>query len=513
MASAVRPYIARMKKYHPMMLAAALLAGCTVGPDFEKPATPDAGRYTAEPVSLAQTPAHIAGGGTQTLVSGKDIPGEWWRLFRSPPLDALIARALRANPNLKAAQAALVMARENTLAQYGAYYPSVSAGFAASRQKTSGQLQPTPNSGALVYNLYTPQVSVSYAPDVFGLNARSVESLTAQEEQARFALIATNITLSANVVAAAIQEASLREQIAATHRMIDINTDMLRMLRNQFAKGSVTRLDVSAQEAQLAQISATLPPLVAQLAQQRNLLAVLAGGLPGEGLSEKFTLADLTLPQQLPLSLPSRLVEQRPDIRQAESNLHAASAQIGVAMANRLPNLTLTADAGNMALAFGQLFSGSSGFWSLGAGVTQPIFDGGSLLHREDAARAGYTQAAEQYKSTVLTAFQNVADTLNALEQDANTLNAAIAAKDAAADTLTLTKRKLQSGAANYLAVLSAEQTYQQASIGLIQAQAGRLADTAALFQALGGGWWHQADMAAADCRDDHDQQDAPCGF
>jgi len=388
------------------------------------------------------------------------------------------------------------MARENVLAQNGTYYPGINAGFSASRQKTSGQISPTPNSGALYYDLYTPQVSVSYTPDVFGLNRRTVESLKAQEEQARFAWIATDITLSANVVAAAIQEASLRAQIDATRQIITINTNMLDILRNQLGQGYASRLAVAAQESQMAQLAATLPPLLSQLAQQRDLLAVLSGGFPGEDLPEKFELSSLQLPQELPLSLPSQLVEQRPDVRQAEENLHAASAQIGIAAANRLPNITLTGDAGTMALEFSQIFAGGAGFWTLAGSVTQPIFQGGTLLHRERAAKAAYIQAAEQYRSTVQTAFQNVADTLNALEQDADALKADVAAKDAAEVTFNLTRLQWQNGYANYQALLSAEQAYDQVAISLIQARANRYADTTALFLALGGGWWNRADLS-----------------
>ena len=240
----------------------------------------------------------------------------------------------------------------------------------------------------MYFDLYTPQVSVSYVPDVFGLNRRTVESLKAQAEQARFALAATHITLSANVAAAAIQEASLREQIAATHQLIAINTNMLQILRNQFAKGYVSRLDVAAQESQLAQVAATLPPLLKQLAQQRDLLAALSGGFPSQGLAEEFELSSLQLPQELPLSLPSQLVAQRPDVRQAEENLHAASAQIGIAVANRLPSITLTADAGTMALEAGQMFAGGDGLLDLGRGCDATHFPGRRLA-AQGARRQG----------------------------------------------------------------------------------------------------------------------------
>jgi len=478
-----------------LTLAAALLAGCAVGPDFEKPAAPEVSGYTPSPPTTTSVTPNIGGGEAQQFLSGKDIPAEWWTLFHSQPLNDLIERSLKANPDIKAAQAALTVARENVRVQKGAYYPSVAAGFSASRQKTSNELAPIPNSNEFNYSLYTPQVSVSYAPDVFGLNRRTVESLAAQAEQARFALAATHIALSANVAAAAIQEASLRGQIGATHELIAINTDMLRILRNQFTKGYANRLDVAAQESQLAQVTATLPPLMKQLAQQRDLLAALSGGFPSQEPAEKFELSSLQLPQELPISLPSQLVAQRPDVRQAEENLHSASAQIGIAVANRLPNFMLSADVGAMALTAGDLLTRSAEFWTVGAGVTQPVFQGGALLHKERAARAAYLQAAEQYRSVVLTAFENVADTLIALQQDADALKAAAAAEGAATVTLDLAKKQWQSGYANYLALLSAEQAYQQALISFVQAQANRYADTAALFLALGGGWWNRADL------------------
>jgi NodT family efflux transporter outer membrane factor (OMF) lipoprotein len=480
-----------------LVLAASLsfLEACAVGPEFKKPTAPANAGYTTAPLATTSSTPSVVGGEAQRFAESQDIPGEWWTLFHSKPLNDLIERSLKANSDIKAAQAALLVARENTQAQRGFYYPSVSAGFSGTHAKSSSNLSPVTSTSALNYSLYTPQVSVSFVPDVFGLNRRTVESLKAQEEQARFALAATHITLSSNVAATAILEASLRGQIDATNDLIKINKDMLEILRKQFEKGYVSRLDVAAQEAQLAQVVATLPPLLKQLAQERDLLAVLSGGFPNQDLPERFELANLQLPQDLPLSLPSQLVGQRPDVRQAEENLHAASALIGVARANRLPNIAITADAGSMATIFSKIFTSGTGFWDIGAGVTQPVFEGGTLLHRERAARAAYTEAAEQYRSTVLTAFQNVADTLNALQQDADALKTAAAAKDATAVTLELTQKQYQTGYVNYLGLLNAEQSYQQALIGLVQAQANRYADTAALFQALGGGWWNRPDL------------------
>jgi NodT family efflux transporter outer membrane factor (OMF) lipoprotein len=487
-------------KPHMLRPSAALtllaMAACAVGPNFKRPAAPDVTDYTPNPVATTAASPNLPGGEAQHFAKGVDISADWWTLFHSKTLNELIELSLTNNHDLKAAQAALSVARENVLAQRGVFYPSVTASFSASRQRQSGEIAPTPNSNQFLYNLFTPQVSVSYVPDVFGLNRRTVESLTAQEQEVRFQMIATYTTLTANVVVTAIQEASLQMQIDATNQLIDSNSNTVKILRYQFEKGYASRLDVAAQESQLAQVAATLPPLVKQLAQLQDLLAVLTGRFPSQVPAEKFELASLQLPEDLPVSLPSALVEQRPDVLQAEANLHDASAKIGIAIANRLPNIALTANAGSTALAMNQLFTEGTGFWGLGAAATAPIFQGGTLLHQERAAKAAYTQAAEQYRSTVLTAFQNVADTLTALEQDAEAVRAAAAAADAAKVTLDLAQRQWKDGYIGYLALLSAEQADQQSRIVLVQARAGRYADTAALFQALGGGWWHRTDLA-----------------
>jgi NodT family efflux transporter outer membrane factor (OMF) lipoprotein len=477
-------------------LSLLLIAGCAVGPNFKKPAAPEVSDYTTSPLPTTAAVADLPGGEAQRFAQGADITADWWTLFHSQPLNDLIARSLASNPDLKAAHAALTVARENVLAQRGAYYPSVAASVSASRQRQSGQIAPTLSSNALLYNLFTPQVSVSYVADVFGLNRRTVESLEAQQQEVRYQMIATYTTLTANVVVTAIQEGAVRAQIDATHRLIDSSTQLDQILKYQLAKGYASGLDVAAQESQLAQVAATLPPLVKQLGQLQDLLADLTGQYPSRAPAEKFELSSLHLPEEIPVSLPSALVAQRPDVLQAEENLHDASAKIGISIANRLPNITLTANAGSSASAIDQLFTSGTGFWGVGADLTAPIFQGGTLMHQERAAKAAYTQAAEQYRSTVLTAFQNVADTLTALVQDAEALKAASAAADAAKVTLDLAQRQLQSGYASYLSLLNAEQTNQQAQINLIQAQANRFADTAALFQALGGGWWHRADLS-----------------
>jgi NodT family efflux transporter outer membrane factor (OMF) lipoprotein len=269
------------------------------------------------------------------------------------------------------------------------------------------------------------------------------------------------------------------------------------LLQRQYDLGQIASWDVAAQEAALAQVQATLPPLEKQLAQQRDLLTRLAGRFPSELLVEEFELSSLQLPQELPVSLPSKLVAQRPDVQSAEEQLHAASAEIGVSVANRLPNITLSADAGSSATAISQLFTSGTGFWALAANLTQPIFQGGTLLHRQRVAEAAYDQAAAQYRSVVLTAFQNVADTLHAIQSDANALKASVAAERAAAKSLAIARSQLELGQISYLVLLNAELTYQQAMINLVQALSNRYADTAALFQALGGGWWNRSDVTA----------------
>ncbi|MDE2257584.1 MAG: efflux transporter outer membrane subunit [Xanthomonadaceae bacterium] len=486
-------------------IAALLLTGCAVGPDFRKPVAPDVQAYDSGTLPARTATAPVAGGSTQRFQEGADIPGDWWTLFHSSPLNALIVNALKNNPDLAAARAALTAAHENALAQRGEYYPSVSAEFSTSRNKQSTLLAPAPNFPAVpqefLYSLFTPQLNISYVPDVFGLNRRSVESLQAQARAARFQLIAAHIALSANVVTAVVGAASLREQVKATEQLVDIEAQSVKLLQYQYDKGYASRLDLAAQESQLAQTQAGLPPLRKQLEQQQHLISVLAGEFPAQEQTD-VDLASLSLPQDLPLSLPSQLVERRPDVRQARANWHAASAQVGVAIASRLPQITLSANAGSTALEIGNVFKSGTGFWGVGLDLAAPIFEGGKLLHAERAAKAQLVQAAAQYRSTVLTAFQNVADTLSALDEDAHALQAAAAAADAAKVTLDLSQRQWQAGYASYLSLLNAEQAWQQARIALIQAQANRYADTAALYLALGGGWWHRTDLPGKDHED-----------
>jgi NodT family efflux transporter outer membrane factor (OMF) lipoprotein len=467
--------------------AALTLCAC-VGPNFHRPAPPLAPRFTVEPLPPNTASAAGPGGVAQTFLAGADVPKNWWTLLGSAELDALVATALRANPDVQSAQAALRQALENTAAQRGSYFPTVQGAFDASRNRNAtGVLAPDLASGTALYNLFTPQVTVSFVPDIFGANRRQVESLAAEAEAARFQLDATYLTLTANVVTSAIQQAGFQAQIAATKRVIALERESLAVLGRELTLGAIAEVEVYAQEAALAQLEATLPPLLRQQQQTQDQLAVLTGRLPADFTPVNLQLDQLVLPVDLPLGVPSELVERRPDVRAAEAQLHFATAQVGVAIANLLPQFTITGNVGSAATAMGDLFKPGTGFWSIGANATQTLFAGGTLLHRKRAADAALDQAGAAYKSAVLTAFQNVADALHALAADAQALEAASRAEIAAQKSLEVARQQLKIGAVSYLAQLYAEQSYQQALITVIQSRANRFADTAALFQALGG--------------------------
>jgi NodT family efflux transporter outer membrane factor (OMF) lipoprotein len=473
-------------KYALPYCAALSLCAC-VGPNFHRPAPPQPARFTVAPLADT-TSAAGPGEQKQRFLLDQAVPRNWWLLFGSPELNGLVSQALHANPDVQSAQAALRQALENTAAQRGSYFPAAQAEFDASRNRNAtGVLAPDLASGTALYNLFTPQVSVSFVPDIFGANRRQVESLTAQAEAARFQLDATYLTLTANVVTSAIQEAGFRAQIAATMRVIALESESLAVLRRELDLGAIAEVDVYAQEAALAQLEATLPPLQRQLRQMEDQLAVLTGRLPADFTPPDLQLDQLAQPVDLPLGVPSELVERRPDVRAAEAQLHSATAQVGVAIANLLPQFTITGNVGSAATAMSDLFKPGTGFWSIGANATQTLFAGGTLLHRKRAADAALDQAGAAYKSAVLTAFQNVADALHALAADADALEAAGRAQSAAQKSLEVVKHQLALGAVSYLALLNAEQAYQQALITVIQSRANRFADTAALFQALGG--------------------------
>jgi NodT family efflux transporter outer membrane factor (OMF) lipoprotein len=480
-----------------IVLALAVIAGgCAVGPDFHRPAAPGVATYTAQPLAEKTASADVVGGAEQILEPGRDIPAQWWKLFHSPQINQLIAEAIAKNPNLQAAQAALRVAAENVGAQQGYLYPSITAGVAGARTRQLAYSKGQPNGLGSPYNLFNASVSVTYTLDVFGGIRRQIEAYRAQEDYQRFQLEATYLALTANVVTAAVQEASLCGQVAATLELIKDQRDQLTIVRNEFKLGGASQADVLAQETLVAQTEATLPPLRKQLEIERDLLRLLTGHPPSDDVGEDFDLANIHLPEKLPVSLPSSLVEQRPDIRAYQALLHSASAEVGVATANMLPQFTIGGALGSVASA---AVNPPSLLFSIGAGIAQPIFEGGTLLHRRRAAIAAYDQALDEYRYTVLVAFQNVADTLHSLEFDAAAVRADAAAENAAAQSLMVAREQYQGGYIPYLSLLTAENYYQQTLLTLIQAEAGRYADTAALFQALGGGWWNRAGAMEAD--------------
>ncbi|HTP47318.1 MAG TPA: efflux transporter outer membrane subunit [Casimicrobiaceae bacterium] len=479
-----------------LVLAAVALSGCMVGPDFREPDAPRATRYTERPLEAETVSSSTAAGGKQRFVPGaENLPEQWWSLYRSEPLDALIRQGLAESPTLAVAQATLRKAQENLNAQTGALlYPGVDANLSASREKVSNASFGAP--GTSLFNLYNASVTVSYTLDAFGGSRRELESLQAQVDFQRYQLQGAYLALTGNIVTTAIREAAIRAQIQSTREILAAEDDQVRRVMRQFQLGGASRLELIAQQAQAAQTAATLPPLESLLAAARHQLAALIGQVPSEAAIPAFNLDSLHLPEDIPVSLPSELVRQRPDIQAAEALLHQASADIGVATANLYPQITLNGAFGAQSNQLHSLFAGPS-LWSIGAGLLQPLFHGGQLQAERRAAIAAYDAADGVYRDTVLQAFRNVADVLRALEADARTVKAQGEAEALARDTLELTRRQYQLGGTSYVALLVAQRQYDTAKLGLILAQASRYADTAALFQALGGGWW-KVDSAAS---------------
>ncbi|MEJ3645498.1 efflux transporter outer membrane subunit [Pseudomonas bubulae] len=481
-----------MQRCLPLSLLFIALAGCTLGPDFVRPEVAADAGYSTHNLTITARADIDAGGAAQRLIAGMDIPGQWWTLFRSPELNALVEEALRANPDISAAQAALRQANEQVYVDQASLFPVLNGNLSKTRQKVSGTTSGTASSPILT--LSSASLSVSYAPDVFGGTRRQIESSTAQAEYQRFQLEATYLTLSTNVVNTAVSLASLRDQIAATGQIIQLQSDQLDLLQAQRRLGAIADTDVLTQQTALAQTRATLAPLQKQLAQTRNQLMAYLGRFPNQDKGERFNLASLHLPQELPVSLPSAIVEQRPDVRSAQAQLHEASANIGVAVANQLPQFSITGSLGSTVASGSTLFSAGSGVWSLAGAIAQPLFDAGALEHRKRAAVAAYDQSAAQYRGTVLAAFQDVANALRALEADAEALKQQVAAEQSAQASLALVQAQYRLGAVAYINLLTAQQTYQNTVLSRVQAQAVRYSDTAALFQALGGGWWNRSD-------------------
>ncbi len=491
-----------MKKRILFMILSLNLSGCMVGPDFHAPEPPDTQTYTEDPLpeKTAATP-HLVGGLAQTFKIGGDIPEQWWELFKSPELNDLIEQALENNPDLNAARATLVQAQYSLRALVGStMYPSVGLELDAGREQLSAldSLEGTPGSvlsdfPKQLLSVYNANVSVAYVLDVFGGNRRAIEAMQANLDFEAYQLQATYLTLTTNIVTTAILEGSLRAQIQTTQNLIAQQNKLLNILEQKFQVGGSSRFDVLAQETLVAQTMATLPPLEEALAQTRHALAVLVGDYPGAPLP-KIYLEALHLPEELPVSIPSDLMEQRPDIQSAEAMLQQASAEIGVATANLLPTFPITASYGVDSDTLTDFFNTNNIYWDWQASVLQPIFNGGALIAQREAALAGFDIAFAEYQSTVLASLQNVADTLSALESDAQLLHETARAEAAAKAVLDMTQQQHQTGAVDYIDLIYAQTAYEQTSLDRINAQAARYADTAALFQALGGGWWNEPD-------------------
>ncbi|MDE2260617.1 MAG: efflux transporter outer membrane subunit [Betaproteobacteria bacterium] len=470
-----------------------MLAGCTmVGPDFSKPAAPGVNQYTENTQPTTVTDHDV----TQTFSRDQDIQADWWKLFHSTALNELIEVGLKNNPSVAAAEAALVNARESVSAQRdNLFIPAINAQAGEIRQRLSPEAFGFPGNPS-TFSLTNASVQVSYTLDFFGANRRQIESMEAQVEAERYLLQAARVTLAANIVTTAIREASLRDQLHASETVEQLESKTLGILEIRERLGAVSQTEVQLQRASLAQARAIVPGLQKQLAQTRHQLAVYVGKFPGETGLPHFQLKDLTLPQKLPVSVPSALVHQRPDILISEAQLHQATANLGLTIAGAYPNVTLSASFGAIATRPGDLFNTGSSIWSLGGSLVQPLFHGGALEAEQRAAQAALDQAAAQYRQTVLNAFQNVADVLRALESDASTLAAQSDASGASLRSLSLAQAQYASGGISFLALMNAEERQNQTQLALIQAQAARLADSAALFLAMGGGWWNDGRVA-----------------
>jgi NodT family efflux transporter outer membrane factor (OMF) lipoprotein len=462
-------------------LIAPLLAGCAVGPTFQSPRPPQAAQFGVDPLPAGTAAAQ---GVAQTFVPGGQVPEQWWTGFGSPELNDRVRQALQHSPTITMARAALVRAQENLRAANGGRFPTVALEAGPTRENIS----PT---GAVTspYTVLNASVTVAYTFDLFGAVARGIEIQQAMADQQRWLLQGASLTLAANVATASIQEAGLRAQLQALDAVADVFRQQEALIKNQVEVGAKGPADLLSAQANLAAAQAELPGLRQRLAALRNQLYVYLGRFPAEGGLGPMALDGLTLPGTVPVSLPSDLVRRRPDLLTAEAQLHGATAQLGLASANLFPSLTLNGSYGREAIQGGGYPSSTMAVWSAGLNLIQPIFNGGTLRAQKRAAAAGLDEAVAGYRATVFNAFANVADALNALQADAETLQARANAERAASRSLDLAQTQYRLGAASYLQLLDATRLWQLARSGLIQAQAARLADTTALYAALGGGW------------------------
>ena len=478
------------------------LSACAVGPDFHAPDAPkvaDASHaYTPAPLpampASAASPSYVP----QRFVDGQEISATWWEAFQSPALNALVQSALAHSPTVTAAQASLRQAEENYRADYGSkVFPSVSGQLSAARQRQALP-QGVGVPAGYTANLFQAGLDLSYTLDIVGGNRRELEGVRAAIDYQRYQVEATWLSLTSSVVATAIQEASLRAQLKVTQDVVDNGNKSLGVIDAQVRLGALARGALLQQQTLIAQQQANIPPLEKALAQTRHQLAVLAGRLPGDDGLPSFDIDSLVLPRELPLSVPAALVRQRPDVRASEAQLHEASAQIGVATAALYPQITLSAGVDRQSFKIDKLFDTGTTGWNLAAGLVQPIFNGGALQAKKRASVAAYDAAQAQYQETVLNAFLNVANTLRAIDTDAAAVVATADAERLANEAQALVARQYQLGAVSYLASLDAQRTWLSTRVALVQARAARFTDTAALFQALGGGWWNSPDAVAS---------------
>ena len=464
-----------------------LLGGCAAGPDFVSPAWPGADRYTREPLPAATA---VADGQAQQFKPGSALTADWWRLFKSAPLDAVVRQAIANNPTLQAAEASLRQSQDNLRAGYGVFFPQIEAGLDARRERAMPSQSGAPISGT-IFNLFTASGTISYTLDVFGGKRRTVEGLQAQSDYQQYATAAAFLTLSANVVNTCIARAAYAAQIRATEQLIDLETQQLHITETQVRAGTAPYVNVLSLQSLIAANRALLAPLRQKISQTEHLLATLEGVVPSEVVLPEIDLAGLVLPVDLPVSLPSDLVRQRPDILSAEAQLHVASANIGAVTAAMFPSFSLSGTYGAAGANLGNLSAASAKFWSIGPSATIPLFQGGSLWFGRKAAIDAYQQAQANYRQTVLAAFAQVADSLNALEHDAEALQAQVEAQRAAGEALALLQINYHTGLVGYLDVLTADVQLHEATIAYLQAVALRHQDTVGLFVALGGGWWN----------------------
>ena len=477
------------------------LGGCIVGPSSKDiPPLPERTGYSQKTITQSEAGREKTRDSLlarQQFISGADVSGKWWEAFQNPRLNQMVELALTNNQTLKAMQAGLRAAWEQRRVEGASLYPSISAQFIPTRNKTSKALSPVPNNNEWLYNLHTAQLNVGYVPDLWGGTRLAIRNAKAQADIQRFQLEATTLTMISNIVNTAITEAGLREQIRAKEDLIAQQTTMVRINQNQVGLGDQSRQSQLIMRDSLAQLQADLPPLRTQLAQTRDQLATLVGLSPNAELPI-FELKDFTLPKQLPVSLPAQLLTQRPDIAAAQAQIRSAGAQLGIAIANRLPNVQLSALPGEAVDSMSKMFKPGMGNWMLAATVTQPIFQGGSLLHAQREAKANYEQAKEYYKAAIMSAVSDVADSLHAVELDGSTLLADQGGLDAATQALRIAEAQHRLGDNSQIDVAQARMAVAQDQISVAQDKVTRLSDTVGLFQALGGGWWNRNDLGVS---------------